>query len=132
MSGPLLRVGTGVLTTALAGSPLPMTVGIEGPKGIGWPGGPTGGVHGGIPGLFIDAAADPIPHGARRPEKAFPELARRTGIHTRVLSEAFHKIKKRAALQGDDSTAVDEEGDVYSSDTGENIGNVVDEAHGRG
>lgn len=78
----------------------------------------------------MDVASAPIPSGAKPPRAAFPWLQRLTGLSRRELSEAFHTIKGSAGLSPDDSTRVDEEGNVYSTETGENIGNVVDEAHG--
>ena len=78
----------------------------------------------------LDAVSDAIPSGAKPPRAAYPELQRRTGLSRGVLSDAFHRIKESAGLSPDDSTRIDEEGNVYSGETGEDIGNVVDEAHG--
>lgn len=80
--------------------------------------------------VHVDQASAAIPPGSRTPEEAFPALQGRFGIPRGSLSDAFHKIKKGAGLQGPDSTRIDEEGNVYVTETGEDIGNVIDEAHG--
>jgi RHS repeat-associated protein len=76
----------------------------------------------------IEAECDQIPTGSKPPTDALPELARKTGIPRGRLSDAFHKIKK--FLPPTAKTRIDGEGNVYDEQTGENIGNVVDEAHG--
>jgi hypothetical protein len=63
----------------------------------------------------------PPPQGLRR-------VSRETEISYGALSDAFHRIKRQAGLRPSDSTRIDEEGNVYDVQTGEDIGNVVDES----
>lgn len=71
-----------------------------------------------------------IPTGSKPPRQAFRDLERDTGMPRGKLREAFHRIKKDAGLGPSDDTIIDSEGNVYNKDTGESIGNVVDESHG--
>jgi RHS repeat-associated protein len=77
-----------------------------------------------------NAGASGIPTGAKPPTAAYPGLQRSTGLSRGELSDAFHRIKHAAGLPPNAPTRIDSEGNVYDADTGENIGNVVDEAHG--
>jgi RHS repeat-associated protein len=76
------------------------------------------------------AECSEIPTGAKSPPDAFPELAKKTGIPRGELSKAFHKLKEAFEIPPEGKTRIDSEGNVYDEETGENIGNVVDEAHG--
>jgi RHS repeat-associated protein len=71
---------------------------------------------------------DSLPYGSKEPNAAMREISRKTGIPLRSLKNAFHKIKD--FLPNDAKTRIDPDGNVYSSDTGENLGNIIDESHG--
>lgn len=71
-----------------------------------------------------------IPPGSMPPPAALRDLARRTGLDRGDLSDAFHRIKRAGLLGPADSTRIDSEGNVYDTETGEPLGNVLDEAHG--
>ena len=64
------------------------------------------------------------------PPAALGQLARESGISRGDLSDAFHAIKRAAGLGPADSTRIDPEDNVYDTGNGENLGNVLDEAHG--
>jgi hypothetical protein len=46
------------------------------------------------------------------------------------LSSALHKIKEGADIPPYGNTRIDAEGNVYDEETGEVVGNIIDEAHG--
>lgn len=56
------------------------------------------------------------------------EISRDTGIPYGALSDAFHRIKHGGGLRPGDDTRLDREGNVYDAETGEDIGNVIDES----
>ncbi len=73
---------------------------------------------------------DRIPTGSKPPPEAYRELEKETGLGRRALRNALHKIKEGALLKGKENTRIDSEGNVYDEETGEYIGNIIDEAHG--
>lgn len=77
-----------------------------------------------------DGACGNIPTGAKPPRAAYPGLEDETGLARGELSDALHKLKRAAGIPPDANTRVDPEGNVYDEETGENIGNIVDEGHG--
>lgn len=64
------------------------------------------------------------------PNVAFPGISARTGVPVYQPGNGLHKIKDAAGLSGSDDVLVDDDGNVYIRSTGEEIGNVVDEAYG--
>ena len=57
-------------------------------------------------------------------------LERETGLSKGQLSKVLHKIKRRGGVPPRGNTRIDPEGNVYDEVTGENIGNIIDEANG--
>jgi hypothetical protein len=62
------------------------------------------------------------------PPQALRRISRDTKIPYGPLSDAFHRIKRQAGLGPEDNTLIDQEGNVYDTQSGEDIGNVVDES----
>jgi RHS repeat-associated protein len=71
-----------------------------------------------------------IPTGSKPPKAAYRDLEQETGLSRGKLSDALHKLKKASSIPNDANTRVDSDGNVYDEETGENIGNIIDEAHG--
>jgi RHS repeat-associated protein len=71
-----------------------------------------------------------IPTGSKPPRAAYRDLEQETGLSRGELSDALHSIKDHAGLSGDANTRIDSEGNVYNEETGEWIGNIIDESHG--
>jgi RHS repeat-associated protein len=71
-----------------------------------------------------------IPRGSKPPKAAYREIEKETGLSKGELSDALHRIKRGAGLPPTANTRIDSEGNVYDEDTGEWIGNIVDETSG--
>jgi len=71
-----------------------------------------------------------IPTGSKPPRAVYRDLEQATGLSRGELSDALHSIKDHAGLSGDANTRIDSEGNVYAEETGEWIGNIIDESHG--
>lgn len=71
-----------------------------------------------------------IPPGSKPPREAYRDLERKTGLSRGRLHDAFERVMRAGGLKAWDNTCIDPEGNVYDAETGENLGNIVDEAHG--
>jgi len=71
-----------------------------------------------------------IPTGSKPPRAAYRDLEQETGLSRGELSDALHKVKEGAGVPPYANTRIDSEGNVYDEETGENIGNIIDESHG--
>jgi hypothetical protein len=65
-----------------------------------------------------------------KPIPALRRIARDTGIPYGDLSDTFHDIKRGGLLGPADNTLIDRDGNVYDAETGEELGNVIDESGG--
>ena len=70
-----------------------------------------------------------IPTGSKQPRAAYRDLEQE-GLSRGELSDALHKLKRAASVPNDANTRIDSDGNVYDEETGEDIGNIIDEAHG--
>jgi RHS repeat-associated protein len=77
-----------------------------------------------------EAACEQIPTGSKPPRAAYRDLEQETGLSRGELSDALHKLKNDASVPPYANTRIDSEGNVYDEETGENIGNIIDESHG--
>jgi hypothetical protein len=72
------------------------------------------------------AGKDMIPSGARDPATAYGPLSMRYTSAVAHLHDNFERVKQGAGLPSNASTRVDLTGNVFVTDTGEWIGNVLD------
>jgi RHS repeat-associated protein len=76
-----------------------------------------------------DAESNRIPTGARAPGAAYGPLSKWSGLTRGQLHDALEKLKKASGLGAADNVLVDPTtGDVYDQETGESLGNLIDEA----
>jgi len=67
------------------------------------------------------------PPDAKPADRAIKDLARKHGMNRGDLSKVFHRVKRSAGLGAKVDTLVDAEGNVYTENTGEWIGNLFDD-----
>jgi RHS repeat-associated protein len=77
-----------------------------------------------------ESACGKIPTGSKPPKAAYRELEKDTGLSKGKLSDALHKLKEHGGVPNNANTRIAPDGNVYDEETGQLIGNIIDEAHG--